>query len=408
MNAIRHLSLALALGCLATLAAQEPLRVEYFLDVDPGHGAGAVLTDVRVGPNTLTFDLSAAAAGAHVLYVRSQNAQGHWSPTVARPLFVDSYQDIVRVEYFFDGSDPGRGKATPVALPEQPYKAHFELPMALDVSSLSLGSHTLSVRALDRFGQWTDLLTRPFTIVEGGSDPIDPEPQVVTDLSRLEYFFDDDPGYGRATPLAEPRTGANAYVMDFSAVEPGAHVLCLRAADKAGHWSPTVSRPLYVVPPAVGQIAALEYFFDSADPGEGRAVAVAVPADSSQPIAFDIDVKELSLGNHQFNVRACDADGRWSLLSSRPFSITSATGLAWTMPLSIRAEGSALILAAGARTADWQVEVVTLAGIRLHSCPWPAAQERLALRLPLHTSVIVRVNDPASGRMTLRKLAPQK
>lgn len=398
MNASRHFSLALALGCLATLAAQEPLRVEYFLDADPGYGAAAVLANVHVGSSALTFDLSAAEAGAHVLYVRSQDAQGRWSPTVARPLFVDSYQDIVRVEYFFDGSDPGRGKATPVALPEQPYKAHFELPLALDVSSLDLGNHTLSVRALDRFDQWTDLLTRPFAIVEGGSDPIDPEPQVVTDLSRLEYFFDDDPGYGRATPLAAPRTGAHAYVMDFSAVEPGAHVLCLRAADKFGHWSPTVSRPLYVVPPAAGHIAALEYFFDGADPGEGRAVAVAVPADSSQPFAFDIDVKELLLGDHQLNVRACTADGRWSLLSSRPFTITSATGLAWTMPLSIRAEGSALILAAGARTADWYVEVFTLSGVRLHSCPWPAAQERLTLRLPPHTAVVVKATDLQSGR----------
>ena len=103
MNALRHLSLALGLGCLATLAAQEPLRVEYFLDADPGHGAAVALADVHVGSGTLTFDLSAAAAGPHVLYVRSQDAKGRWSPTVARPLFIDSYQDIVRVEYFFDG-----------------------------------------------------------------------------------------------------------------------------------------------------------------------------------------------------------------------------------------------------------------------------------------------------------------
>lgn len=408
MNALRHLSLALALGCLATLAAQEPLRVEYFLDTDPGYGAGAVLTDVRVGPNTLTFDLSAAAAGAHVLYVRSQDSQGRWSPTMARPLFVDSYQDIVRVEYYFDGDDPGRGKATPVALPEQSYKAHFELPLALDVSSLALGGHTLSVRALDRFDQWTDLVTRPFTIVEGGSGPIDPEPQVEADLLRLEYFFDTDPGYGRATPLAAPRTGANAYVMDFTAVEPGAHILGLRAADLSGRWSATVSRPLYVVPPAEGRIIALEYFFDDNDPGEGRAVAVGLPADSSQPFAFGVDVDGLALGDHQLNVRACDADGRWSLLSSRPFSISDATGIVWTMPLSIRAEGSAMVLTSGARTADWHVEVVSLSGLRLHSCPWPAGQERLALRLPPHTAVIVRVADPASGRLTLRKLVPQK
>lgn len=404
MNVVRHLSLALALGCLATLAAQEPLRVEYFLDTDPSYGAGAVLTDVRMGPNTLTFDLSAAAAGAHVLYVRSQDSQGRWSPTVARPLFVDSYQDIVCVEYFFDGDDPGRGKATPVALPEQSYKAHFELPLALDVSSLALGGHTLSVRALDRFDQWTDLVTRPFTIVEGGSGPIDPEPQVEADLLRIEYFFDTDPGYGQGIPLSEPRTGTNSYIMDFAGVDAGAHVLYLRAADLAGHWSATIARPLYVMPKANGHITAVEYFFDDADPGEGKATDVAVPENTSAPFTFDIDVDGLAVGDHQLNVRAYDDEGRWSLVSSSPFALTAATGVEWTMPISISAEGAYVVLAGGSRSTDVKVDVYSVSGQRLHACNWPVKQERLALRVPAKTTVIVRATDRSSGHFILRKL----
>ncbi len=404
MNALRLFLLALGLGCLTTLSAQEPLRVEYFLDDDPGFGAAVALTGVHVGSNALSFDLSTAEAGAHVLYVRSQDAEGRWSATVARPLFVDSYQDIVRVEYFFDGADPGLGKATPVALPEQPYKARFELPLALDVSSLALGSHTLSVRALDRFDQWTDLLTRPFTIVEG-SGPIDPDPQVETDLSRIEYFFDVDPGYGQGIPLSAPRTGANTYTMDFTAVEAGAHVLYLRAADEAGRWSPTVARPLFVVPRAERRITALEYFFDDADPGEGKATAAAVPSNTSEPFAFDVDVDALAVGNHQLNVRVRDDEGRWSLVSSRPFILSSATSIEWTMPVSLRVEGSHVVLAGQSRSAAWQVEVFTLAGLRLHSCVWPVAQARLELDIPPHTAVIVRAKDQQTGQTMSQTLA---
>lgn len=403
MNALRHLSLALGLGCLATLAAQEPLRVEYFLDADPGHGAAVALADVHVGSGTLTFDLSAAAAGPHVLYVRSQDAKGRWSPTVARPLFIDSYQDIVRVEYFFDGDDPGIGRATPISLPEQDYKAHFALSLQLDVSRLALGGHTLSVRARDRFDQWTDILTRPFSIVEG-SDPIDPEPQVETDLSRLEYFFDTDPGHGKGTPLEQPRAGTNIYVMDFAAVQAGAHVLYLRAADESGQWSATVSRPLYVMPSTAGLITAIEYYFDDADPGCGNATAVELPEDASQPMAFDVDIDGLALGEHQLSVRVRDDAGRWSLVNSSPFSIGSDTGIVLAMPVSFRAEENGLVLAGGNRSSEWQVEVFTLSGIVLHSCPWPATVERMALRLPQHTSVVIKITDPASGRMTLRKI----
>lgn len=396
------LSSLLAAALAASVAAQSPSRVEYYLDEEPGHGRAPSLAGIHVGGNELTFDLSRQPEGAHVLYVRAQDDAGRWSPTVARPLFIDRLQDIVYVEYFFD-ADPGIGRATPISLPEQDYKAHFDLSLQLDVSRLALGGHTLSVRARDRFDQWTDILTRPFSIVEG-SDPIDPEPQVETDLSRLEYFFDTDPGHGKGTPLEQPRTGSNIYVMDFAAVQAGAHVLYLRAADESGQWSATVSRPLYVMPSTAGLITAIEYYFDDADPGCGNATAVELPEDASQPMAFDVDIDGLALGEHQLSVRVRDDAGRWSLVNSSPFSIGSDTGIVLAMPVSFRAEENGLVLAGGNRSSEWQVEVFTLSGIVLHSCPWPATVERMALRLPPHTSVVIKITDPASGRMTLRKI----
>ncbi|MBQ9285000.1 MAG: InlB B-repeat-containing protein [Bacteroidaceae bacterium] len=69
-----------------------------------------------------------------------------------------------------------------------------------------------------------------------------------------------------------------------------------------------------------------------------------------------------------------------------------------TMPVSLRVEGSRVVLAGSGRGAAWQVDVFTQAGLRLHSCVWPAAQERLELGIPPHTAVIVKAKDLQTGR----------
>ena len=327
MSRVRVFSLCLLLSAVAA-QAQQVRQVEYFLDTDPGYGLGAVLSNLTIGANELTFDLTAAKDGAHVLYVRSQDDTGLWSTTMSRPLFIDRYQDIVYAEYFYDDADPGRGMATPLPLPDVAYKGHLEWTALFDVTGLALGQHTLTVRALDRYDQWTDEMTRPFTIVEkGGDNPPDNPPLGEGDLARLEYFFDTDPGYGQGRPLSTPSTGTNTYVMSFDGVQPGAHVLCLRAQNNQGRWSTVVTRPLYVYQPS-GKVLALEYFFDDDDPGEGRATAVTLPQNLLEPFAFDISVNGLPAGMHHLCVRAKGDDGQWSLVSREPFIVAAPSEIA--------------------------------------------------------------------------------
>lgn len=405
MTGLRFLSLLASVALAATLTAQSPARVEFFLDSDPGHGRGTEVTGIHVGGNTLTFDLSEATEGAHVLYVRTQDDEGRWSPTVARPLLIDRFQDIVYVEYFFD-ADPGMGRATPVPLPEQDYKAHLELPLLLDVGHLALGEHTITVRARDRFDQWTDMLSRHFTIVEG-TVPVDPDPPVAGDLARIEYFFDTDPGYGMGRPLQHPSTGTNTYVMSFDGLESGAHVLYLRAAAD-GHWSPTVARPIYVVQPSGRRITALEYYFDDTAPAPGQATRADISAQTGEPFAFDVDIDALSIGDHQLHIRVCDDSGTWSVESSRPFTITTATGIRFTMPIAISVRGGSLILAdpSAVRSGDCQVELLDAQGLCLHSATWAQGQSQLAIPLARrHAVILVRVTDAATGRYVLQKLA---
>lgn len=322
MKSLRILTLGVVAVSAMSLMAQSPQRVEYFLDADPGYGLGKVISNIHEGDNLLTFDVSDAPDGAHVLSVRSQDNQGVWSTTMSRPLFIDRLQDIVYVEYFFDGNDPGVGKATSIALPEQDYKAHLDFSFSPDISMLGVGEHELSVRAKDAFDAWTDVMSRKFKIVE--TDVPEPPTPVTGDLARLEYFFDIDPGYGKGYPLQNPATGTNVYQMSFNAVEAGAHVLYIRAQEKSGVWSPTMSRPLYVQNPSDGNIVALEYFIDDADPGEGKAIAVGLPTSFSEPFSFDVTTDGLTIGEHLLNVRAKDETGKWSMLKREPFEVTDA------------------------------------------------------------------------------------
>ncbi|MBR1667079.1 MAG: leucine-rich repeat domain-containing protein [Bacteroidaceae bacterium] len=322
MKALRIFTLGLAAISAVFVMAQSPKRVEYFLDTDPGYGLGKLISNIQVGDNLLTFDVSDAPEGAHVLSVRSQDDQGVWSSTMSRPLFIERLQDIVYVEYFFDGKDPGVGKATSIALPQQDYKAHLDFTFEPDITALAIGEHEISVRARDVFDTWTDVMSRKFTIV----DKYVPEPPtpVTGDLARLEYFFDTDPGYGKGQTLQNPATGTNVYQMSFDGVEAGAHVLYLRAQEKNGVWSPVMSRPLYVQDSPDERIVALEYFFDDADPGEGKAVKVSLPTSLKEAFTFDVATDGLAAGTHRLNLRVQDDTGQWSVLKSESFEVTES------------------------------------------------------------------------------------
>ena len=402
----RLFSLALWVAATASVAAQSPVSVEYFLDEDPGHGAAVTLTNIHVGDNALTFDLSAAKDGAHVLYVRALDSEGRWSTTMSRPLFIDRLQDIVYVEYFFD-TDPGRGQATAVPLPDQEYKAHLELSLELVIDHLSLGEHELFVRALDRFDQWSDVLSRRFTIVQGEGPVV---PPVAGDLSRIEYFFDADPGYGQGRFLLNPNTGANTYVMDFSGLEAGAHVLYLRAEDTNSIWSATLARPFYVVNPAADELVAIEYYVD-VDPGTGHGTALPLPSSPSGNLAFDVPTDALAMGDHQLYVRVCNRLGVWSMASSQPFCIVDGgTGLgsvSWQMNIAVRAEAGKVVLTSrdSGRAEANDVVIYGIDGKTLGKAVWLREQREMTVPVAARRQVLlVKVTEQQSGREFIQRV----
>jgi hypothetical protein len=143
--------------------ATEPLKpfVEYFFDSDPGYGKGVVIKDIEKGTNRLVIDLGNLPTGAHVLYVRSRDEEGQWSVTVCRPFYVCRRANLTALEYFFDNSDPGQGKATPIALPTTGGNV---ITFEVKLTGLSTGEHTLNVRAKGSDGLWRSLASEAFTL----------------------------------------------------------------------------------------------------------------------------------------------------------------------------------------------------------------------------------------------------
>lgn len=291
----------------------EPVMAEYFIDTDPGYGKGMPIQ--KISTDTLHFVLSIEGlkAGAHILYVRSADDGGKWSSTVARPLYVSpmAKEQFVEMEYFFDDSDPGFGKATPLS---DFAEGLSNLVTTLSTEGLKAGTHLLNVRGRRANGLWTSVTSRSFLVI--ANEPAKP---------FVEYFFDTDPGYGNGFVIKDVEKGANRIVIDLGDLPTGAHVLYVRSRDEARQWSVTVCRPFYVCRSA--ELTAVEYFFDDKDPGQGKAISVVLPKMSDNVVTFEVKLEGLALGEHKLNVRVKGNDGLWRPLASEAFTLTAHSGV---------------------------------------------------------------------------------
>ena len=287
--------------------------IEYFIDTDPGYGKALVVKEIESGENKIKIDLDTTPTGAHVLYLRSRDEYGKWSTTVARPLLVQKKHDeeFVRLEYFFDDADPGHGKAMPLSGYDKDMQS---VVSTLSVEGLLPGTHLLNVRGMDASGQWSSVISRPFLVIA-----------VQPAIPFVEYFFDEDPGYGKGIAIMDTETGIHQIAIDLDGLTPGAHLLYVRSRNEEGQWSVTVSRPLYVYRQA--DIVALEYFFDDNDPGRGKATNIPLPADKNSQIVFEVRLDGLIVGDHLLNVRTKDSRGHWSAVMQEAFQLTRNTGI---------------------------------------------------------------------------------
>ncbi|HRO41335.1 MAG TPA: T9SS type A sorting domain-containing protein [Flavipsychrobacter sp.] len=317
----------------AGVIAQNVVQAEYFFDSDPGFGSGTQVTISTPAANisALSFNASVSSLsnGIHTMYIRTKDANGRWSQTFAhtmakvQPVFSNphSLSNISHAEYFID-TDPGFGNGTAITLSSATNIS--SLLINVNVASINTGLHTLYIRTKDANG-WSVVANMPFAKVQ---NPFG-NPNSITNITKLEYFFDSDPGFGNGTDVpvsANTNISGFTFNANVTALSQGLHTLYLRSKDAQGKWTMVHSMPFAKVqmpfanPNSISNIVKMEYFYDY-DPGFGNGVDVPVTANATiNNFSFNTSVSSLSSGLHTLYVRTKDAQGKWSVTFSQQFS----------------------------------------------------------------------------------------
>ncbi len=216
----------------STLIQNNITKIEYFIDTDPGHGAGV---DIPVTPAT-NFDFlenvgtGTLTDGFHLLTVRAQDQNGKWSLAENKVFYVNqsstlSQNTITKIEYFID-TDPGQGAGVDVPITPATNLNFLE---NIPTGSLTEGFHLLTIRAQDQNGEWSLTQNKPFFVDRGR--------QIIT----YEYAIDTDPGVGLAMqqPVAPQDSIDLSFAIPTGTLSLGSHDLFLRVQDENQFWSKT-------------------------------------------------------------------------------------------------------------------------------------------------------------------------
>ena len=237
------------------VATTSPIAAaEYFVDGDPGYGSAKAL-GVTPGETVNVSDkieTKTLPVGFHTLFVRTRNQNGNWGLAEARPFYLSEPSAaatslIAAAEYFVD-SDPGYGSGNVLGVtPGETINVSDKIA----TTALPAGFHTLYVRTRNQSGAWGLAEARPFYLSTVDNTAISP-------LSKLEYFYNADPGFGNGIPLSIPTVENldQGFKLPITGLPFGKHVFAIRTQNTAGTWSLTASDTFKIVdnpPPAAPQ-----------------------------------------------------------------------------------------------------------------------------------------------------------
>jgi hypothetical protein len=150
-------------------------------------------------------------------------------------------------------------------------------------------------------------------------------------LSRGEYFFDTDPGVGKAFTLPAANiiqlgNDSATFSGDITipgSLLPGAHVVYVRFQQSNGSWS-LYQQQRFFISTSNGYISSAEYFFDN-DPGVGKGTAMTLTGNSdSASFTGAINTSGLVPGFHDLFVRSRTTSGDWSLYEKKRIKVLAA------------------------------------------------------------------------------------
>ncbi|WP_258103382.1 cadherin domain-containing protein [Marinoscillum sp. MHG1-6] len=262
------LSFAFSIGQSAPVGT-EIVQAEYYLNADPGPGNGVPISIYQA--DTVDFDFivntDTMEVGIYKLYLRTKQADGFWGVPKTRYFYVLDpnarvYEEIDRkltkAEYFID-SDPGIGKGTPIAFDSaQSVDQNF----ALNTSNITPGLHFLYLRTHQSDGLWGPPNKTGFFVLDSAKNDV-----LIfrKDMVAAEYFFDEDPGIGKGTPIPIQKTDLftnRPWSAATDSLEQGKHKLYLRVKTQDGLWNVVRQTEVFLYPSSC-DLPKADFTFDS-------------------------------------------------------------------------------------------------------------------------------------------------
>lgn len=146
--------------------------VECFFDTDPGLGKGipiAISSGADVSASNFVFRIDTLSEGIHQFYVRSKNADGAWSITNVKHLFIippislpatQPVGNMTKLEYSFD-SDSGFNQGKVVSF--SPTVGLSGFSFSANISALQHDTtHTIYLRVFDG---WSQTVSTTFSLI---------------------------------------------------------------------------------------------------------------------------------------------------------------------------------------------------------------------------------------------------
>ena len=222
-------------------------------------------------------------------------------------------QNITQAEYFYD-LDPGFGQGQAIEITAS---STIEVDEMLNINTLDLGFHVLHLRVKDANNEWSSVLSHPFFI--------DVNQGITYNINILEYFFDDDPGFGEGQGISIS-AASDVEINDMlntSELSSGFHVLHMRAKNSMNEWSSVLSTPFYIEKnqSTASEIVYLEYFFDE-DPGYNNGIPYAnLNQGAIISELFFANMSGLDQGTHTIFLRMKNELELWSQTLSQTFEL---------------------------------------------------------------------------------------
>ena len=217
MSIIKYCIAALAtVSCMVAVAQGSVAERECWLDNN-------VVQSQSLGNSPATLDISSLPAGLHWFTMRVKDGQGIWSPVVTRAFIIPNEMDnttassIQLREVWFDNNVAER-QAIGVA------------PVTLDISSLSTGLHSLTMRVQNDLNYWSSTVTKFFIIPEATVEDS-------VELVRYCYWLDDDVAHAVVGELpVTGKTVSGVIDLDLTTLPSGQHTISWTVGDSKYAW----------------------------------------------------------------------------------------------------------------------------------------------------------------------------